>query len=70
MPDFKGFVLKLEFRDPEEVEVFLRGTIVAKQNNSSPLWDDIISRINSSMAKFWEERMNEELGARTAAGMP
>ena len=70
MPKFKGFVLKFEFRDPEEVMVFLRGAIIAKQNNSSPLWDDVIAGINTSMETYWREQMEEDLGARAAAGMP
>lgn len=67
---FKGFALKLEMRDPDEAEEFLRGVILASQNNNSPLWRDIIDGVNSGLEQYRADRLKGEMDARAAAGMP
>jgi hypothetical protein len=67
---FKGFILKLTIAEPEEAEIFLRGCIMASQNNNSHLWREIIDGVNSGMEKYRAEQLKETMDARAAAGMP
>lgn len=67
---FKPFALRFEFRDPDEVDEFLRGAILASQNNNSPLWRDVIDGINNSMVEYRAKKLAGEMEARAAAGMP
>jgi hypothetical protein len=67
---FKPFALRFEFHDPEEAEVFLRGCILAMQNNNSHLWSEVIDGINSAMGDYRAARLHADLAARAAAGMP
>lgn len=69
-PKFKPFALRFEFHDPEEVDTFLRGVILANQNNNSHLWGEMIDGINNAMVKYREEKLHAELAVRAAAGMP
>jgi hypothetical protein len=68
--DFKPFALRFEFHDPEEAEQFLRGCILAMQNNNSHLWGEVIDGINGGLEKYRYDRLQSELNARAAAGMP
>jgi hypothetical protein len=67
---FKPFAIRFEFHDPEETEIFLRGCILAMQNNNSHLWSEIIDGINSGMVKYRADKLRAEMDARAAAGMP
>ena len=69
-PKFKAFAIRFEFHDPEEAEVFLRGCILAMQNNNSHLWSEVIDGINSGMQDYRAQRLQSEMSARAAAGMP
>lgn len=67
---FKPFALRFEFHDAEEAEVFLRGCILAMQNNNSHLWSEVIDGINSGLMDYRGARLRAEMEARAAAGMP
>jgi hypothetical protein len=67
---FKPFALRFEFHDPEEVDIFLRGCILASQNNNSHLWTEVIDGINDSMEQYRADKLHAELAVRAAAGMP
>lgn len=67
---FKPFLLKFEMRDPDEVDEFLRGIILASQNNPSPLFREIIDGINDAMTQYRADKLKAEMDARAAAGMP
>jgi len=69
-PKFKPFALRFEFHDPEETEQFLRGCILANQNNNSHLWKEVIDGINNAMVDYRGQVLNFDMAARTAAGMP
>jgi len=68
--NFKPFALRFEFHDPEEVDIFLRGCILAAQNNNSHLWREVVDGINAGMQDYRAEKLRKELSARAAAGMP
>lgn len=67
---FKPFALRFEFHDAEETEIFLRGCILAMQNNNSHLWSEVIDGINNGMQKYRADKLRAEMEARAAAGMP
>jgi hypothetical protein len=67
---FKPFALRFEFHDSEEAEIFLRGCILAMQNNNSHLWSEVIDGINSAMMDYRAARLRADMDARAAAGMP
>jgi hypothetical protein len=67
---FKPFALKFEFRDADETDEFLRGIILASQNNNSPLFREVIDGINGALEQYRADRLKAEMAARAAAGMP
>jgi hypothetical protein len=69
-PRFKPFALRFEFHDPDEVDIFLRGCILARQNNNSHLFPEVIDGINNAMENFREQQLRYDMAVRTAAGMP
>lgn len=67
--DFGDFVwkaktFKIRIEDPEEAEVFLRGLILARQNNNSPYFVDLIDAVNTVLEPYREARLSEEVAAR------
>jgi hypothetical protein len=69
-PKLKPFALRFEFYDADEAELFLRGCILASQNNNSPLWREVIDGINGAMQDFRHQQLDYDMGLRSAAGMP
>lgn len=67
---FKPFAMRFEFHDAEEAEIFLRGCILAMQNNNSHLWSEVIDGINSGLMDYRAARLRSDMEARAAAGMP
>jgi hypothetical protein len=67
---FKPFALRFEFHHPEDAEIFLRGCILASQNNNSHLWREVIDGLNDAMQTYRKDRMDYDLDLRAAAGMP
>jgi len=64
------FKLKFRFDDPDEVEQFLQGLIVAQSNNSSKYFPQIINAVNGAMTTYRKEKLEGEMTARAEAGMP
>lgn len=54
---------------PEEAEHFLRGLIVARSNNSSPVFPKLIDGVNSILEKYRAKELAEQMEARRRAGM-
>jgi hypothetical protein len=66
---FRSASLKIRIETPESGEDFLRGLIVARANNSSPIFVDLIDGVNSLLEDYRAARLREEMSARSAAGM-
>jgi hypothetical protein len=56
--------------NPEEAENFLRGLIVARSNNSSEYFVQMIDAVNKIMEDYRGKKMQADMAARKAAGMP
>jgi nitrate reductase alpha subunit len=61
---FKPRTFKITIDDPEAGEEFLRGLIVARSNNSSEYFVDLIDAVNSILEPWRAARLNEELAKR------
>jgi hypothetical protein len=46
------------------------GLIVAKTNNSSPIFQDLIDGVNALLEPLRAEQLEEQMAARRSAGMP
>jgi hypothetical protein len=66
---FKAASIKIRIETPEQGEEFLRGLVVARTNNSSPLFVDLIDGINALLEDYRAARLHEEMSVRAAAGM-
>jgi hypothetical protein len=58
----KSFKIRLE--TPEQGEEFLRGLILARQNNNSPLFADLIEAVNLVLQPFRAAKLQQEMQAR------
>lgn len=67
---FKPASLRIRIETPEEGELFLRGLIVAQSNNSSELFPQLIEGVNAVLQPWRAERLEQDMEARKAAGMP
>lgn len=61
--------VKIRIETPEAGEEFLRGLILARQNNNSQLFVELIEGINSLLEPWRAARLKDEMAARTRAGM-
>lgn len=61
--------VKIRIETPEVGEEFLRGLILARQNNNSPIFVELIDGINSLLEPWRAARLKDEMDARTRAGM-
>ena len=61
---FRPARIGIRIEDPEEGEVFLRGCIIARQNNNSPLWEDLIDGVNQLLEPYREAKLLAEVEAR------
>lgn len=66
---FRPASVKIRIATPEQGEEFLRGLIVARANNSSSLFVDLIDSINGLLEDYRAARLREEMSVRAAAGM-
>jgi hypothetical protein len=66
---FKPASVRIRIETPQGGEDFLRGLIVARANNSSPIFVDLIDGINALLEGYRAAKLREEMSARTAAGM-
>jgi hypothetical protein len=67
---FKPATLKVRIESREEADQFLLGLIVAKTNNSSPIFQDLIDGVNALLEPLRAEQLEEQMAARRTAGMP
>lgn len=67
---FKPATLKVRIESREEADQFLLGLIVAKTNNSSPIFQDLIDGVNALLEPLRAEQLEEQMAARRSAGMP
>ena len=66
----KAVKVSIILDDPDEAEHFLRGLIVARSNNSSELFVELIDGVNGALVQHREEALLEQIEKRKAAGMP
>jgi hypothetical protein len=65
---FKPFSLRIRVEDPEEGEYLLQGCIVARSNNDSPHFQDMIDGINGQLEGWRAQKLRTEIAAREAGG--
>lgn len=70
MPEFKKVKFSIILDSPEDTEIFIQGLVLAKQNNNSHYWEEILEVCNNAMTDYREAVLNEQLEARREAGMP
>ena len=61
---FKPRTFKIVIETPEEGEEFLRGLVLASQNNNSPYFQDLLDAVNTVLQPYREAKLKEELAAR------
>jgi len=60
MAKFKARTLKITIDDPEEAQLFLNGLILARQNNSSEYFPQLIDGVNAIMEPYTAELIAEQ----------
>jgi len=60
MPTFKPRTFKITIDDPEEAQLFINGLVLAKQNNSSPYFPQLIEAMNVVMEPYWRALADEK----------
>jgi len=65
---FRSFALKIRVEDPEEGEYLLQGCIVARSNNDSPHFQQMIDGINSQLEGWRAMKLRSEIEARDGNG--
>lgn len=63
---FKAKKFRITIDEPEKAEEFLRGLILARQNNNSEYFVDLIDAVNSILEPWRAHKLHEELRARDA----
>lgn len=58
--DFRPRKISIILDDPEKAEHFLQGLIVARSNNSSEYFEDLIDGVNEIMQPYRLKRLQEE----------
>jgi hypothetical protein len=70
MPDeFEPKKLSFVVHSVEEGEDFLRGLIVARSNNSSPIFPKLIDGVNNLLQPYRASALQADMDARRRAGM-
>jgi hypothetical protein len=59
MPDFKARKISIVIDDPDEAQMFRKGLILARQNNNSQYFPQLIEGVNSILEPFLEEQREE-----------
>jgi len=59
MATFKARKLSIILDDPEEAQIFLNGLILAKQNNSSSYFPQLIEGVNAVMEPYYKQVQSE-----------
>jgi hypothetical protein len=60
MAEFKPFKVSVTIRDPESMQLFLEGLILAQSNNNSPYWRELIDGINAATERYRHEMIEEQ----------
>jgi len=66
-PTFTKKKLSFTIETPEEGEVFLRGLMIARANNSSELFPQLIEGVNSVLEEYRGAKILHEIAIRDAA---
>jgi hypothetical protein len=66
-PTFKPYKISFTLEEAEEAEQFLRGLIVARSNNSSPIFPTLIDAVNQGLEKYRAALIQHQVAARDAA---
>jgi hypothetical protein len=61
---FRPAKFSVTIDDPEEGEVFLRGLVLASQNNNSEYFADLIDAVNAILQPWREARLQGQLAER------
>jgi hypothetical protein len=64
---FRPFALRVRIEDPEEGEYLLQGLIIARSNNNSPHFGEMIESLNGQLEGWRAQKLREQLDAREAA---
>jgi hypothetical protein len=65
MATLKKRKISIILDDPDEIENFFRGLIIARQNNSSPYFTELIDGVNAVMEPYRMEVIAEQQEARS-----
>lgn len=60
MATFKAKTLKITIDDPDDAQLFLAGLILAKQNNSSDYFPQLIDGVNAIMEPYTKALIEEQ----------
>lgn len=63
---FRPFAIKIRVESPEEGEMLLQGCIVARSNNNSPHFQEMIDGINGQLEGWRAQKLRQEIAAREA----
>jgi hypothetical protein len=66
MAEFKGGTLKIKLDDAEETQEFLAGLILARQNNNSEYFPQLIDGCNALLQPYRQAEIEEQ--ARMGVG--
>jgi hypothetical protein len=64
---FRPRTFKITLDDPDNAEIFLRGLILARQNNNSEYFVDLIDAVNAILEPWRAAKLHEETRARDRA---
>lgn len=62
--------VSIRIATPEIGEEFMRGLILARQNNNSKLFVDLIEAVNELLQPYNAAKLAQEMADRSKAGMP
>src|SRR5262245_14234037 len=62
---FRPFGMRIRVETPEEGEILLQGCIIARSNNNSPHFQEMIDAINSQLEPWRAIKLQQELEARS-----
>jgi ribosomal protein L37AE/L43A len=63
---FRPFAVRIRVETPEEGEILLQGCIIARSNNNSPHFQQIIDGINTQLEPWRAVKLQQELEARSS----
>lgn len=66
---FRAASIKIRIESPEAGEEFLRGIVLASQNNNSQLFRDLLDGVNAVLEPHRAAVLRREMAERAAAGM-